>query len=47
MKLTTFFVLSLAALLLVTLAGAGPDEAMGRVSKAVDGDTFDVQLSGA
>jgi micrococcal nuclease len=45
MKLTkAFFVLSLAALLLITLAGAAPDEAMGRVSKVVDGDTFDVQL---
>jgi endonuclease YncB( thermonuclease family) len=45
MKLTkAFFVLSLATLLLVTLAGADPNEAMGRVSKVVDGDTFDVQL---
>jgi endonuclease YncB( thermonuclease family) len=39
-----FFVLSLAAMLLITLAGAAPDEAIGRVSKVVDGDTFDVQL---
>jgi len=45
MKLTkAFFVLSMASLLLITLAGASPDEAMGRVSKVVDGDTFDVQL---
>jgi micrococcal nuclease len=45
MKLTkACFLLSLATLLLITLAGAAPDEAMGRVSKVVDGDTFDVQL---
>jgi endonuclease YncB( thermonuclease family) len=45
MKLTkAFFVLSLATMLLITLAGAAPDEAMGRVSKVVDGDTFDIQL---
>ena len=45
MKLTkTFFVLSLATLLLISLTGSAPDEAMGRVNKVVDGDTFDVQL---
>jgi micrococcal nuclease len=36
------FMLSL--LLLITLAASSPDEAIGRVSKVVDGDTFDVQL---
>ena len=36
------FVLPL--LLLAALASSAPDEAMGRVSKVVDGDTFDVQL---
>ena len=30
-------------LLIVLVAGA-PDEAMGRVTKVIDGDTFDVQL---
>jgi micrococcal nuclease len=36
------FVLPL--LLLAALASSAPDEAMGRVSKVVDGDTFDVTL---
>jgi micrococcal nuclease len=36
------FMLSL--LLLITLAASSPDEDIGRVSKVVDGDTFDVQL---
>jgi len=31
-------------LLLISLATGAPDEAMGRVSKVVDGDTFDVTL---
>jgi endonuclease YncB( thermonuclease family) len=31
-------------MLLISLAGAAPDEAYGRVSKFVDGDTFDVTL---
>ena len=30
--------------LLISLAAGAPDEAMGRVSKVVDGDTFDVTL---
>jgi len=34
----------LSMLLLITLAAGAPDEAMGRVSKVVDGDTFDVAL---
>jgi endonuclease YncB( thermonuclease family) len=36
------FVLPL--LLLAALASGAPDEAMGRVTKVIDGDTFDVQL---
>jgi micrococcal nuclease len=35
---------ALFVLLLVSLAAGAPDEAMGRVSKVVDGDTFDVTL---
>jgi len=43
MKLTkAIFMLPL--LLLIALAAGAPDEAMGRVSKVVDGDTFDVTL---
>jgi micrococcal nuclease len=43
MRLTkAFFVLPL--MLLIALAAGAPDEAMGRVSKVVDGDTFDVTL---
>ena len=34
----------LSMLLLIALAAGAPDEAMGRVSKVVDGDTFDVTL---
>lgn len=30
--------------LLIALAAGAPDEAMGRVTKVIDGDTFDVQL---
>ena len=30
--------------LLIALAVGAPDEAMGRVTKVIDGDTFDVQL---
>lgn len=37
-------VLMLSMMLLITLAASAPDEAMGRVSKVVDGDTFDVTL---
>ncbi len=36
--------LMLSMLLLISLAAGAPDEAMGRVSKVVDGDTFDVTL---
>jgi hypothetical protein len=43
MKLTKGF-LMLPMLLLIALAAGAPDEAMGRVSKVVDGDTFDVAL---
>ena len=39
---TPTFMLSM--LLLITLAAGSPDEATGRVSKVVDGDTFDVAL---
>ena len=43
MRLTkAFFVLPM--LLLIALAAGAPDEAMGRVSKVVDGDTLDVTL---
>jgi micrococcal nuclease len=40
--LRSIFLLPL--LLLIALAAGAPDEAMGRVSKVVDGDTFDVTL---
>lgn len=30
--------------LLIVLVGGAPDEAVGRVTKVIDGDTFDVQL---
>ena len=43
MGLTKAF-LMLPMLLLIALAAGVPDEAMGRVSKVVDGDTFDVTL---
>jgi endonuclease YncB( thermonuclease family) len=36
--------LTLALMLLISLAASVQDEAMGRVSKVVDGDTFDVTL---
>jgi len=39
-----FHLLLLALLLLSSLAVATPDEAVGRVTKVVDGDTIDVQL---
>lgn len=43
MRLTkAFFVQPM--LLLIALAAGSSDEAMGRVSKVVDGDTFDVTL---
>ena len=43
MRLTkAFFVLPL--MLLISLAAGAPDEAMGRVSKVVDGDIVDVTL---
>jgi micrococcal nuclease len=45
MRLTKAF-LMLTMMLLVSLAAGAPDEAMGRVSKVVDGDTFDVTLDG-
>jgi endonuclease YncB( thermonuclease family) len=38
----TLFLLSL--LLLVALETSSPDEVTGRVSKVVDGDTFDVTI---
>jgi len=38
----TIFVLPL--FLLIALAAGAPDEAMGRVTKVIDGDTFDVQF---
>ena len=41
-RINALFMLSM--LLLITLAAGAPDEAMGRVSKVVDGDTFDVTL---
>jgi endonuclease YncB( thermonuclease family) len=41
---TGFVVLSLALMLSISLAACCSDEALGRVSKVVDGDTFDVQL---
>ena len=45
MRLTKgFFVLTLALMLLISLATGSSDEAIGRVSKVVDGDTFDVTL---
>ncbi|MFZ2471360.1 MAG: thermonuclease family protein [Methanothrix sp.] len=43
MRLTKTF-LMLTMMLLISLAAGAPDEAMGRVSKVVDGDTFDVTL---
>lgn len=43
MKPTKVFIM-LPLLLLIALAASTPDEAMGRVSKVVDGDTFDVTL---
>lgn len=39
-----FYFLLLALLFLPLLAAAAPDEAVGRVTKVVDGDTIDVQL---
>jgi micrococcal nuclease len=35
----------LTMMLLIALAAGAPDEAMGRVSKVVDGDTFDVTVT--
>ena len=43
MKLTKA-ILMMHMLLLIALAAGTPDEAMGRVSKVVDGDTFDMTL---
>jgi micrococcal nuclease len=43
MKLTKVIILLLLILLAIIGSGA-PDEAMGRVTKVIDGDTFDVQL---
>ena len=40
----TKVILVLPLLLLIALAAGAPDEAMGRVTKVIDGDTFDVQL---
>jgi hypothetical protein len=37
-----FFMLPM--MLLISLAAGAPDEAIGRVSKVVDSDTFDVTL---
>ncbi len=44
MKMNKYLSVLTLALLLITLAAGAPDEAMGRVSKVVDGDTFDVTL---
>lgn len=44
MRLTKAF-LMLTMMLLIALAAGAPDEAMGRVSKVVDGDTFDVTVT--
>ena len=45
MRLTkAFLMLTLALMLLISQATGSSDEAMGRVSKVVDGDTFDVTL---
>lgn len=46
MKLTkAFLMLTLALMLLISLTTGSPDEATGRVSKVVDGDTFDVTVT--
>jgi micrococcal nuclease len=37
-------IIPLLIILLIPLVTGSPDEAIGRVSKVVDGDTFDVQL---
>ena len=37
--------LMLTMMLLISLAACAPDEAMGRVSKVVDGDTLDVTVA--
>lgn len=45
MKLSNWLcMIPLALLLLISLAGGLPDEAMGRITHVVDGDTADVQL---
>lgn len=44
LEMKRLFHLLLLALLLPILAAAAPDEAVGRVSNVVDGDTIDVQL---
>ena len=35
----------MALMLMISQVASSPDEAKGRVSKAVDGDTFDVVLT--
>ena len=40
----TKVIFMLSLFLLISLAAGAPDEAMGRVTKVIDGDTFDVQL---
>lgn len=37
--------IALLALILLSLASASPDEAIGRITNVVDGDTFDVALT--
>ena len=44
MKPTKAIFVVLPLFLLIALAAGAPDEAMGRVTKVIDGDTFDVQL---
>lgn len=44
MRLNKWMLVVMALLLMLSLAASSPDEAIGRVSKVVDGDTFDVQL---
>jgi micrococcal nuclease len=44
MKLNNGILVIMALLLMLSLAAGSPEEATGRVSKVVDGDTFDVQL---
>jgi endonuclease YncB( thermonuclease family) len=40
-------IIAFFVMLLISLTTGSPNEATGRVSKVVDGDTFDVQLQRA